>query len=133
VNPAWRIFLRLVCLTAAAAQAQYPPNNPIRHVVVIVQENRTPDNLFQGLCAFGRGCGPGWRQYDIASTYVDANGKTKPLQPVGLAGPFDKYIGSPFNRGNTTQMLSNTLLKPSHHLCELSTAQVSGRRQIWLT
>jgi phospholipase C len=72
-----------------AADAQYSPNNPIKHVVVIVQENRTPDNLFQGLCTFGAGCGPGSSQYHITSVYVDATGKRRLLQPVGLATPFD--------------------------------------------
>ncbi len=38
----WILSL-VVCLGANAAQAQYPPNNPIKHVVVIVQENRSPD------------------------------------------------------------------------------------------
>ena len=28
-----------------------------QHVIVIVQENRTPDNLFQGLCATSRNQG----------------------------------------------------------------------------
>ena len=83
------IALLTVCLEALAAHAQYPPENPIKHVVVIVQENRSPDNLFQGLCAFGAGCGPGSNQYNISSTYVDATHKRRPLQPVGLASPFD--------------------------------------------
>lgn len=38
------LFLALV----SAAAAQIPA---FQHVVVIFQENRTPDNLFQGLCA----------------------------------------------------------------------------------
>jgi phospholipase C len=71
------------------AYAQYPAENPIKHVVVIVQENRTPDNLFQGLCSFGAGCGNASNQYNISSTYVDATHKRQPLQPVGLATPFD--------------------------------------------
>jgi phospholipase C len=50
------------------AHAHYPPENPIKHVVVIVQENRTPDNLFQGLCSFGAGCGNASNQYNISST-----------------------------------------------------------------
>jgi phospholipase C len=83
------ILMFVVCLAAMAAHAQYSPNNPIKHVVVIVQENRTPDNLFQGLCSFGAGCGPGSNQYDIHSTYVDATHKRRPLLPVGLASPFD--------------------------------------------
>ncbi len=34
------------CLVAAHAQIRH-----FEHIVIIVQENRTPDNLFQGLCA----------------------------------------------------------------------------------
>lgn len=82
------IALLTVCL-GTLAHAQYPPENPIKHVVVIVQENRTPDNLFQGLCGFGAGCGNASNQYNISSTYVDATHKRQPLQPVGLATPFD--------------------------------------------
>jgi hypothetical protein len=37
--------LVLFCLTATAAIAQLPAN-AIKHVVIVVQENRTPDNLF---------------------------------------------------------------------------------------
>lgn len=56
---------------------------------MIVQENRAPDNLFQGLCSFGAGCGNASNQYNISSTYGDATHKRQPLQPVGLATPFD--------------------------------------------
>jgi len=56
-----------------------------QHVIVIVQENRTPDNLFQGLCAppFGSAsrCStkPGPGQYDIQqSNWLD---KTSPAEP----------------------------------------------------
>jgi phospholipase C len=83
------ILLLSVCLGDMAARAQYLAKNPIKHVVVIVQENRTPDNLFQGLCNFGAGCGPRANQYNISSTYVNANRKRQPLQPIGLATPFD--------------------------------------------
>ena len=52
----------------AAAGAQIPA---FSHVIVIVQENRTPDNLFYGLCAPPYGSAktcstaPGAGQYDI--------------------------------------------------------------------
>jgi phospholipase C len=36
---------------AASAQMAIAQIAKFEHVVVIVQENRTPDNLFQGLCA----------------------------------------------------------------------------------
>ena len=38
--------LLLICVGAVGVQAQI---TSFKHVVVIVQENRTPDNLFQGL------------------------------------------------------------------------------------
>src|SRR6202453_3631841 len=76
-----------------SAHAQYG-STPIKHVVVIFQENRTPDNLFQGLCT-ANGAVPGCsasgagQTYEIVSTYVNADGQTVPLTPVGLATNFD--------------------------------------------
>jgi phospholipase C len=52
--------------------------SPITHVVIIVQENRTPDYLFQGV--------PG---ADIASKAVDSGGQTVPLHSVSLAAGYD--------------------------------------------
>jgi phospholipase C len=46
---------------------------PIRHVVIIVQENRTPDNLFHGL--------PG---ADIATQGIDSKGQVITLMPGHL-------------------------------------------------
>src|SRR5216684_3872793 len=40
--------LGAICLGSLLADAQI---SSFQHIVVIVQENRTPDNLFQGLCA----------------------------------------------------------------------------------
>ena len=45
------LLLVLACFGAVPAQARdhrFP--TPFKHVVVIFQENRAPDNLFQGLC-----------------------------------------------------------------------------------
>jgi len=36
----------LLVVGTLAAQAQVPYPNPIKHVIVVIQENRTPDNLF---------------------------------------------------------------------------------------
>ena len=80
-------------LAATAAHAQYG-KPPIKNVIVVFQENRTPDNLFQGLCAANGGV-PGCSTtgasgtYNIASSYVNATGQTTPLAPVGLATNFD--------------------------------------------
>ena len=50
----------------------------VQHIVIIFQENRTPDNLFQGL--------PG---ADIASSGLNSSGQVVPLQPIPLKVPYD--------------------------------------------
>jgi phospholipase C len=50
----------------------------IQHVVVIFQENRTPDNLFHGLL-----------NADTASSGLNSRGQTIPLTPVSLASGYD--------------------------------------------
>src|SRR5271170_7965802 len=67
-----------------------PPASKIQHVVIIFQENRTPDNLFQGLCIPPYGSSsacstnPSASQYDIASSGVDSTGATITLNPIDL-------------------------------------------------
>jgi phospholipase C len=58
------------------------PASPISHVVIIVQENRTPDNLFQDSVLISRGA-------DIASYGVNSHGQTITLAPVPLANKYD--------------------------------------------
>ena len=53
-------------------------STPITHIVIIVQENRTPDYLFQGI-----------PHADIATTALDSEGQTVSLQPVSLAAGYD--------------------------------------------
>ncbi len=80
------IFVLLLCI--ASAEAAAAPTN-FQHIVVIVQENRTPDNLFYGLCQYVV-CSttPTATQYDIqTSNWLDntaAGGFTQP-SPVPLA------------------------------------------------
>ena len=54
------------------------PAGKIHHVVIIVQENRTPDDLFHGLAGA-----------DIANSGLDSHGNTVALQPVNLAAGYD--------------------------------------------
>jgi len=67
-----------LALTAAAI---------IQRVVVIFQENRTPDNLFQGLCIAPYGsssaCGTAQNQFNIVSTGQSPSGPI-PLSPIDL-------------------------------------------------
>jgi phospholipase C len=48
-----------------------------QHIVVIFQENRTPDNLFQDPVLVSRGA-------DIASSGLNSTGQTIPLSPIDL-------------------------------------------------
>ncbi|HLW86492.1 MAG TPA: alkaline phosphatase family protein [Candidatus Sulfotelmatobacter sp.] len=56
--------------------------NAIQHIVVIFQENRTPDNLFQDPVLIARGA-------DIASSGVNSHGKVLPLGPISLEPNYD--------------------------------------------
>ena len=58
-----------------SAQASLP--SPIRHVVIIFQENRTADYMFQDV--------PG---ADVAKYAIDSRGKRVALLPVSLAAPY---------------------------------------------
>ena len=67
-------LLVLAALWAAAAHAQ----SQIQHVIIIIQENRTPDNLFHGF--------PG---ADTANSGINSLGQNIPLNPVGLRALYD--------------------------------------------
>ena len=54
------------------------PYGVIQHVVIIVQENRSVDNLFNGL--------PG---ADTVTSGKDSHGNTIPLQPISISAPYD--------------------------------------------
>jgi phospholipase C len=83
-------------LFGQAPTATAPTN--FQHVVVIFQENRTPDNLFQGLCSPPYGAAdscsttPGPGQYNIqTSDWLDKSsptGKTHPVT-IPLANAYD--------------------------------------------
>ncbi|HMK85408.1 MAG TPA: alkaline phosphatase family protein, partial [Steroidobacteraceae bacterium] len=73
------------CLSATVlAQAQTP--RPFKHVVVIFQENRTPDNLFRELLNWP-GIDPA--RYDIATWGENSKGQIVPIDPVALGIPYD--------------------------------------------
>src|SRR5580700_11015506 len=87
------IFLLALCGQIAIAQIPR-----FEHIVVIVQENRTPDNLFQGLCAppFGSAalCSatPTTSQYNIKTkNWLNNKSSSGVTQPgtVRLANDYD--------------------------------------------
>ena len=94
MRPTARVLLLLGCC-GLFAHAQI---SSFEHVILVVQENRSPDNLFQGLCSspFGTSAScsitPTGSQYDIqTSAWLDktsSTGTTNPA-PVALANDYD--------------------------------------------
>jgi len=64
-----------------------PPPSQIQHVVVIVQENRTPDNLFHDPVLYNPP--PAGHGADIAMTGVNSLNQTITLTPMSLGVPYD--------------------------------------------
>ena len=91
MNTATKLLLAGSIAAFSFAHAQI---SNFKHVVIIFQENRTPDNLFQGLCVNATDCStsPTGSQYNIETkNWADVNaptGVTQPL-PVPLAGTYD--------------------------------------------
>jgi len=89
-----RVASRLVLLLAGfAAVTAHAQIFNFKHIVVVVQENRTPDNLFQGLCSppYGACAAPPtfFAPYDIqTSNWQTKTGTVQPA-PVALASTYD--------------------------------------------
>jgi phospholipase C len=75
------VLLALLGTTGAYAQADHH-HHDIQNVVVIFQENRSPDNLFGSNPYFLPGV-------DIATSGVNSQGQQIPLTPVPLANNYD--------------------------------------------
>jgi phospholipase C len=73
------LLLLAILLAATPVTAQVPT---FRHIVIIVQENRTPDNLFGSNPTFEPGV-------DLAVSGEDSTGAIIPLTGVPLAGCYD--------------------------------------------
>ena len=70
------------CGKGNASFTNPPPPGKIEHIVVIFQENRTPDNLFHDQNLINAGA-------DIASTGLDTSEKPITLQPASLGIDYD--------------------------------------------
>jgi phospholipase C len=81
-------------LTVAALGLTTPASAQIlsfKHIILVIQENRTPDNLFQGLCTTPTACStqPGPTQYNIQTTAWLDN-----TSPTGTTNPHANPTGS---------------------------------------
>ena len=106
--PFWTGLLLLALLSLSACGSGSPQTQtggPIQHVVILFQENRTPDNLFQGLCLAPYGSAstcstsPSATQFNIqTSNWANNQSSTGVTQPgvidlgtTGQAGNPDNY------------------------------------------
>src|SRR5580700_9464303 len=79
-------------LSFCGAMLAHAQISSFSHVIIIVQENRTPDNLFQGLCSspFGtsKSCStsPTGSQYDIQTkNWLDKTSSTGTTNPITVS------------------------------------------------
>ena len=91
LSTAGTALILLATLGTVVAQEEPQIKNPFKHIVLIFQENRTPDNLFQGLCVppFGTSTScstaPSNKQYNISTK--NWRNKTSPggiMQPIAI-------------------------------------------------
>src|SRR5947207_10483083 len=81
-----RLFL--FALATLSLEAPALAGTSFQHIIVVVQENRTPDNLFYGLCATQDACAvpPGAGQYDIqTSAWLDKTSTSGTTDPTAVA------------------------------------------------
>jgi phospholipase C len=90
---ALKVSLLLAVLGAMSSSAQIPS---FEHIIVVFLENRTPDNLFQGVCKapYNKVCNtkPTGSQYNIQTkNWLDKHSSTGVTQPtsVALANTYD--------------------------------------------
>jgi len=76
------LFASLLWIGQFATAQDNAAASQIRHVVIIFQENRTPDNLFQDPVLIRRGA-------DISSVGVNSKGKIIALKPTSLVQNYD--------------------------------------------
>ena len=75
-----RLAASLCLAFACATHAHAAPS--FKHIIIVFQENRTPDNIFGSNPHFEPGV-------DIATSGVNSQGATIPLQPVTIASCYD--------------------------------------------
>ena len=78
-NIFWGVVAMILLVVVIPAQAKVLK---VQHVVIVFQENRTPDNLFHGLKKV-------LPEADIADSGRDSKGEEIALTPIALANGYD--------------------------------------------
>ncbi len=120
----WGAFV-VACLVAwpTSGPSLHAQISSFRHVILVVQENRSPDNLFQGLCTppYGssRSCSttPTGSQYDIqTSNWLNKASSTGVTQPTAVA------LANNFDLGHQHIAFTETCDRNSMGVCEMDGA-----------
>ena len=109
-----KVLFLLVSIGAIHASAQI---SNFEHIVIIFQENRTPDNLFQGLCGTNRSLCP--KPYDLQNFGFNSKGQKIELSPVTLGTNYDLGHG----HGSFVEMCD---LDTTTNLCKMDGADKTG-------
>jgi phospholipase C len=83
----------LIILVSAAIPLSHGQITRFQHVIVMVQENRTTDNLFQSLCGSPRTLCPS--PYDLQNFGINSKGKEILLEQTPLISPNDPLHDHP--------------------------------------
>jgi phospholipase C len=90
------VLARFGTVPAQAQDPRFP--TPFKHVVVIFQENRTPDNLFQGLCRPPFGAPSSCSTTPTASQYnISTTGWLNKNSPTGVTNPAPVPLGNSYD------------------------------------
>ncbi|MBA3914596.1 MAG: hypothetical protein H0X25_12275 [Acidobacteriales bacterium] len=93
--------LCLATLCLAAANAACAQISSFQHVIIVVQENRTPDNLFYGLCQPPYGDESSCSTSPTGSQYnIQAHDWLDNTSPTGVTQPTPVVLNSDFDLGH---------------------------------
>ena len=109
------LFLGSVVTLAQISQFQ--------HIVIIVQENRTPDNLFQGLCGPTRSLCP--NPYNLQNVGFNSIGQMITLTPTTLGTAYDLGHGH-------AAFMSMCHFDPTTNQCKMNSADKTGCHPVTL-
>lgn len=100
----WRACLLLailagsVCLSSSLAQGQI---SKFSHIILVIQENRTPDNMFQGLCSPPYGTSSSCSIYASGSQYnIQTKSWLDKTSPTGVTQPTAGPLANAYDLGH---------------------------------
>ncbi|MBV9613625.1 MAG: hypothetical protein JO091_14215, partial [Acidobacteriaceae bacterium] len=125
--PCYALFFSLAAAALVPAQSVPAPGTPIvpfKHVVVIFQENRTPDNLFQGLCAPPYGTAEACSTASFAGKYdIQTSNWADKTAPGGVIQPGTVFLANRYDLSHAhSAFTAQCDADPSTGVCKMDGA-----------